>query len=178
MPGDKAGLKHGDVITKVDDQVTKTNRDLIDYISSKAPGTKVTISFIRDGKEKTSVAALETRSVDGEKAEPAAVEEKETKEKIGITIKDLDPQLRRGYQVDKSAQKGVVITHVKPVSPAADANLSEGDVILEVNGSEVTSVADYQAEVKKAGNAKWIRFYVLRSQPRVQNFIAAVKVQE
>ncbi len=178
MPGDKAGLKHGDVITKVDDQVTKTNRDLIDYISSKAPGTKVTISYIRDGKEKSSVATLDTRSVDGEKPEAAPVEEKETKEKIGITIKDLDPALRRGYQVDKNAQKGVVIVHVKPVSPAADANLAEGDVILEVNGVEVTSVADYQAEMKKAGSSKWIRFYVLRSMPRVQNFIAAVKVQD
>jgi serine protease Do len=178
MPGDKAGLRHEDVITKVDDQATKTNRDLIDYISGKAPGTKVTISFIRDGKEKTAVATLETRAVDGEKPEVARAEEKETKEKIGITIKDLDPALRNGYQVDRSAQKGVVITHVKPVSPAADANLAEGDVILEVNGTEVASVAGYQAEMKKAGNAKWIRFYVLRSQPRVQNFIAAVKVQD
>ena len=178
MPGDKAGLRHGDVITKVDDQVTKTNRDLIDYISAKAPGTKVTITFIREGKEKTSVATLETRSIDGEKAEVAPAEEKETKEKIGITIKDVDPTLRRAYQLDKSVQKGIVITHVKPVSAAADANLAEGDVILEVNGSEVTSVADYQAQMKKAGAAKWTRFYVLRSQPRVQNFIAAVKVQE
>ena len=178
MPGDKAGLKHGDVIVKVDDQPTKINRDLIDYISSKAPGSKVTVTFIRDGKERTSVASLETRAIDGEKPAPAPEEEKEAKEKIGITLKSLDPTLRRGYQIDKAAQKGVVITHVKPVSPAADANLAEGDVILEVNGVEISSVDDYQAEVKKAAKSKWIRFYILRSQPRPQSFIAAVKVQE
>ncbi len=177
MPGDKAGLRHGDVIVKVDDQTTKTNRDLIDYVSSRAPGTKVTITYIRDGKEKTTVAALETRSVEGEKPEPLPEEQKEAKEKIGISLRDLDGNLRNGYQIDRSLQKGVVITHVKPVSPAADANLAEGDVILEVNGAAISSVDDYQAAMKKAGNGKWVRFYILRSLPRSQYFIAAVKIQ-
>lgn len=177
MPGEKAGLRHGDVITRVDDVVVKNNRDLIDYVAGKAPGTKVTVSFIRDGKEKTAVATLDTRAVDGEKAEPQP-EEAEAKETIGVTIANIGAENRRGYQIDKSAQKGVVITHVKPVSAAADANLAEGDVILEVNGTEIGTVAEYQAEMKKAAKAKYVRFYVLRSIPRPTNFIAAVKLGE
>ena len=44
-PADKAGLKHGDVITRVDDVAVKNNRDLIDYVSSKAPGAKISIAL-------------------------------------------------------------------------------------------------------------------------------------
>ena len=139
--------------------------------------TKVTISFIRDGKEKTAVATLDTRQVEGEKPEPTT-EEAEAKETIGVTISNITSENRRGYQLDKSATKGVVITHVKPVTAAAEANLAEGDVLLEVNGTEIGSVAEYQAEMKKAGKAKYVRFYVLRSVPRPTTFIAAVKIGE
>ncbi|HQR67854.1 MAG TPA: PDZ domain-containing protein, partial [Thermoanaerobaculia bacterium] len=177
-PGDKAGLKHEDVVVKVDDTPVKTNRDLIDYVSSKTPGTKVTITFIRDGKEKTAVATLATRSEPGEKPEVEETADKGQKEKVlGLEIRDLSSDLRRQYRIDREAQKGVLITHVKPVSPAADAGLGEGDVILEVNGVEVGSASDLQAQLKKAPKDRWIRFYILRSLPRPQKFIAAVKAE-
>ncbi|MCC6128578.1 MAG: Do family serine endopeptidase [Acidobacteria bacterium] len=176
MPADKAGLKHGDVILKVDNQLIKTNRDLIDYVSSKAPGSKVVITFLRDGKEKSATASLETRNVEGERPE-VEESEKESKETIGITIQNLTPALKRTYNLDKSATRGVVISGVRAVSPAADANLTEGDVILEVNGVEIASVDDYQREMKAAAKKDWVRFYVLRSQPRPQQFIAVVRLK-
>ena len=175
-PGDKAGLKHEDIIVRVDDTPVKTNRDLIDYVSSKTPGTKVNITFIREGKEKTTVATLATRSEPGEKPEVEETSDKGQKEKtLGLEIRDLSAELRRQYRIDRETQKGVVITHVKPVSPAADAGLGEGDVILEVNGVEVGSLPELQAQLKKAPKDRWVRFYVLRSIPRPQKFIAAVK---
>jgi serine protease Do len=177
LPGDKAGLKHGDVIVRVDEQAVKTTRDLIDNISSKAPGTKVTLAFLRDGKEKTAVAKLETRSVEGEATGQTPEGQEETREKLGVTIQNLEPGLRSSYQIGKDV-KGVVITHVKPVSPAADANLAEGDVVLEVNGVEIASVSDFRSEVKKAGNARWLRLYVTRSTPQPQSFIAAVRLKD
>ena len=66
---------------------------------------------------------------------------------------------------------------MKPVSPAGDANLSEGDVILEVNGVAVGSVDELQAQMKKAPKAKYIRLFVQRSGGRgpAQRFLAAVK---
>lgn len=176
-PGDKAGLKHEDVIVKVDETPVKTNRDLIDYVSSKAPGTKVTLTLIREGKEKTAVATLTTRTEPGE--ERPEVEEaagKAQKERIlGLEISDLSRELRGQYRIDREVQRGVLITHVKPVSPADDAGLQEGDVLLEVNGVEVGSTAELQAQLRKAPKDRWVRFYVLRSIPRPQKFIAAVK---
>ena len=184
-PGDKAGLHHGDVVIRVDEHEVKTNRDLIDYISSKAPGTKVALTYIRDGKEHSTTAMLETRTEEAEKNELNQDDEeqegtaRESKEKIGITVTDLSSSTRRDYRIDKDTAKGVVITHVKPVSTAADANLAEGDVILEVNGVEVGSVADFQEQMKKASKAKYVRFYVLRSiGGRAQRFIAAVRIED
>ena len=181
-PADKAGLKYGDVVTRVDDVSVKTNRDLIDYVSSKAPGVKITIGYIRDGKEQTTVATLETRPEDGEK--PAASEEEEgqasRQKMLGLEIDDLTSRARRAYGIDKDTAKGVVVTHVKPVSPAADGNLQEGDVILEVNGAAVGSVDEMQAAIKKAPKGKYIRFYVQRQGPRgqTQKFLTAVKPEE
>jgi len=175
-PGDKAGLRHEDVIVRVDDLPVKTNRDLIDYVSSKAPGTKVTLTFLREGKERTAVATLATRSEPGTKPETEEAGDKGQKEKtLGLEIRDLGSELRQKYRIDRETARGVVITHVKPVSPSADAGLAEGDVILEANGVEVGSVADLQAQLKKAPKDRWVRFYVLRSLPRPQRFIAAVK---
>jgi serine protease Do len=175
-PGDKAGLKHSDVITRVDELPVKNNRDLIDYVSGKAPGSKVTLTFLREGKEKTAVATLATRGDDAGKPAAEEAETKGQKEKVlGLELSDLTPELRREFRVDREAARGVLVTHVKPVSPAADAGLIDGDVILEVNGVEVGSAADVQAQMKKAPKGKWVRFYVLRSIGGPQKFIAAVK---
>jgi serine protease Do len=179
-PAAKAGLRYGDVVTRVDDVAVKNNRDLIDYVSSKAPGAKITIAFIRDGKEQTTVATLETRPEDGDKPVAAEEDGKASRQKLlGLDIDDLTARARRAYGIDKDVTKGVVVTHVKPVSPAADANLQEGDVILEVNGTSVGSVDEMEAAMKKVPKGKYVRFYVQRQGPRgPQKFLTAVKPEE
>ena len=176
MPADKAGIRHEDVIIRVDQAPVKHNRDLIDYVSGKRPGTKVTLTFIRGGQEKTAVATLETRREEGEVAEVEPAGD-ENREKIGISIDELSPALRRAYSIGGGIE-GIVLTHVKPVSAAADAGLREGDVVQEVNGTAVTGVVAFRAELKKAGDARFARFYVHRPLPRPANFIAAVRLKD
>ncbi|HMA28416.1 MAG TPA: PDZ domain-containing protein, partial [Thermoanaerobaculia bacterium] len=177
-PGEKAGLKHEDIITRVDDVPVKTNRDLIDYVAGKAPGTKITIAYLRGGREKTTVATLEERPDSGEKPVREEEDSKAGKQKmLGLELDELTPQARRAYGIDREIQKGVLITHVRPVSPAGDANLQEGDVILEVNGTPVGSVEELQAQIRKAPKDKYVRFYIQRGGGRGQSlkFLAAVK---
>ena len=176
MPADKAGIRHEDVIVRVDQLPVKHNRDLIDYVSGKRPGTKVTLTFIRGGQEKTTVATLETRREEGEAAETAPAAD-ENREKIGISVDELSTPLRNTYSIGKEID-GVVLTHVKSVSAAGDAGLREGDVIQEVNGVPVPTVASFRAELKKAGDARFARLYVYRSLPRPANFIAAVRLKD
>jgi len=177
-PADKAGLRHDDIITKVDDVAVKNNRDLVDYVSGKAPGAKITIAYLRDGKEKTTMATLEERMETGDKPAREEEDSKAGKQKmLGLDLDDLTPQARRAYGLDREIQKGVLVTHVKPVSPAGDANLQEGDVILEVNGAAVGSVDELQAQIRKAPKSKYVRFYVQRggAHGAAQRFLAAVK---
>lgn len=176
MPADKAGIRHGDVIVRVDETPVRNNRDLIDYVSGKRPGTKVTLTYLRDGKEKTTVATLETRREEGEAADEAPSAD-EAREKIGITVEELGPALRRDYSIGAEIE-GVVLTRVKAVSAAADAGLRRGDVIQEVNGSPVATVAQFRAELRKAGTARFARFYVHRPGPRPASFIAAVRLTD
>ncbi len=64
------------------------------------------------------------------------------------------------------------------MSPAGDANLQEGDVILEVNGTAVGSVEELQAQIRKAPKGKYVRLYVQRGGAHGQaalKFLAAVK---
>lgn len=124
----------------------------------------------------TTVATLETRKEEGEAVEegPAADEHRE---KIGITIEELTPAQRSKYAVGKEIE-GVVLTHVKNVSAAADAGLREGDVVQEVNGRPVTSVAAFRGELKKAGDARFARFYVHRPGPRPASFVVAVRLKD
>ena len=67
---------------------------------------------------------------------------------------------------------------MKNVSAAADAGLREGDVIQEVNGRPVGTVVTFRAELKKAGDARFARFYVHRPGPRPANFVVAVRLKD
>ncbi len=174
-PADKAGLKPGDVVIRVDNLPVKETRDLIGYVSSKAPGTKVKLTIVRDGKEEPVTVNLAERGADAS-ADP----ERETKNgdesrgKVGISVQNLTPDIRRMAGLESSAD-GLFVQHVKEVSPAADAGLREGDIITQVNGKPVTSTEDFGRIVKGAAKGDYLRLYVLRPQAKV-SFFALVKI--
>src|SRR5215472_7481275 len=138
-PAESAGVRPGDTIVKVDDVAVKDTRDLIGYVSGKAPGTKVTLTVARDGKETAVTATLTERRVEGVPgAEKGATGSDEPRGKIGISVAPLTPQVRKSLGVEASVE-GLYVDHVKEVSPAFDANIRDGDVITQVDGRKVTS---------------------------------------
>jgi serine protease Do len=176
QPAAKAGILHGDVIVKVDDQDVRTTQDLISYVSSKAPGTKVRLTIIRDGKARVLTAELAERTASGqEQDEAGASDQGGSREKIGLSVQDLTPQARQYYRIDPNVA-GVLVTGVKEVSAANDAGLAEGDVITEVNGTKVTSAEQLSRIVRDAKKGDYLRFYVQRFGRRPVSFFAIVKV--
>jgi Do/DeqQ family serine protease len=177
-PAEKAGALHGDIITKVDEVEVKDTQDLIGYVSAKAPGTKVRLTVLRDGKSRTLTVDLGERR--GEQAENAPSSGKEkggAREKIGLSVQDLTAQGRQYYRIDPSLT-GVLVTGVQEVSAANDAGLAEGDVITEVNGRKVGSAEELSRIVRDAKQGDYLRFYVRRFRPRPVSFFAIVKVGE
>jgi len=146
-PALKAGLKSGDVILKVDDVDVETDRDLAKLIGKAAPGKEVKLSIIRDGKPETVSVLLGTLPAEkqaamgvGDGANPAA--ESATFTGLGLQVAPVP------------GGKGVKVTKVNPKSDAADVGIKEGDVILKVQGTDVTDQASVDAALKKTTGNK------------------------
>ncbi|MGH9444042.1 MAG: Do family serine endopeptidase [Thermoanaerobaculia bacterium] len=178
QPADKAGVQHGDVIVKVDDREVVTTQDLISYVSSRPPGSKVRLEVNRGGKVMHLSVELGERQGDQSSNETNAPENGGgSREKIGLSVQDLTPQGRQYYHIDPSVA-GVLVTGVSEVSAANDAGLAEGDVITEVNGRKVGSAEELSRIVRDAKKGDYLRFYVRRFGQRPFSFFAIVKVGE
>jgi S1-C subfamily serine protease len=94
---------------------------------------------------------------------------------LGVRVSELSGQIRRMYGIDEETE-GVVITHVTPVSPAADEGLAQGDVILEANGDAVTSVEQLRKIVADVASGGYLRLYVQRPQAGGRSFFAILKL--
>jgi serine protease Do len=159
-PADKAGIRHGDVVVEVDGKPIRNNRELIDAISYLPVGTEVKLTILREGKRQTVTAKTEERPPDGETdSEESTSPEEPVRDKLGLSVQELTTELRRQYSLPADI-RGVVITYVKNVSPAGEANLNEGDVISEVQGRKINSIADFRAAVGDLRSGQRVRFYV------------------
>ncbi len=160
-PADQAGIKAGDVVVEVDARPVHTNRELIDYISYLPVGTGVKVTVIRDGQRKTLTAKTAERPLEGDTEENSTTpaEAEPTRNKLGMAVQNITPQLRQMYNIDENV-KGVVVTNVKEVSAAGDI-LAEGDVITEVQGQAVTNADQFRAAIDKLRSGQTARIYVI-----------------
>jgi serine protease Do len=159
-PADRAGVRVGDVIIDVDGRPIRNNRDLIDYISYLPVGSQVKITVLRNGKREVLTARTAERPPDGvipEEEEPSAVEP--VRDQLGMTVQNLTAELRRLHGVGADV-RGVIVTSVRNVSPAGEANISVGDVISEVQGQQVTNVNEFRAAVARLTSGQRFRMYV------------------
>jgi serine protease Do len=158
-PAAQAGIRHGDVVVEVNGQSIRNNRELIDTISYLPIGSEVKITVLRDGKRQVLTAKTAERPSDGETPEAEEAVAEPVREKLGMSVQELTPELLRTNNLPADLQ-GVIVTSVKNVSPAGEANLSEGDVISEVAGQRVTNLTEFRSAVANLKSGQRVRFYV------------------
>jgi len=159
-PAAQAGIQAGDVITEIDGKTVHNNRELIDYISYLPVGSSVQVTVIRNGQKRNLTAKTAQRPMEGEASDDNAPSESgPTRNKLGMSVDELTPKLRQMYGVDDTL-RGVVVTSVKDVSAAGDANISEGDVISEVQGEKVSTVDQFRTAVDRLKSGQYARMYV------------------
>jgi serine protease Do len=160
-PAEKGGLKPGDVVVALNGKPVSDNSQLTRDVGVIPPGSTVKLDVVREGKQRTVEVKLAERPDEkdqGGRTPSKGGQEKEQGDLLGLSVQDVTPQLARQSQVDP-ATKGAVVVDVAPDSPAADAGLEPGDVVLEVNRRAVASAAEYKSAVKgvKKGDTALVR---------------------
>jgi serine protease Do len=140
-PADKAGVKSGDVIESVNGEAVEDARNLARRIGSLSPGTSVRLGIVRNGREDTLTLTL--GELPRERQARADVEEHQDQGSTDV------PRLGLSLAPAKSGGEGVVVTSVDPNGSAGD-RVKNGDVILDVNGKQVSSPADVRKAVSDA----------------------------
>ena len=169
---DKAGIKQGDVVVKVNGREVTPDQTLSYLVANQSVGSRVPIEVIRDGKRQMLTAVLGERPSEEKLAglgngpqqgldpEDEKTSQTATRESLGLALQTLTPDISRQLGLN-AAMKGVVIGAVDPSSDAAAKGLQRGDVILSVNYKLAASPADIAAAAtaaKSAGRANVLLF--------------------
>ncbi len=137
-PGAKAGLRTGDVITELDGKPVTNAGQLQMIVGQKRPGETIHLQIVRDSKPMSVVVKLE--ALGGDKGTEIAGSE-HGKGRWGLSLADLTPDVRNELQAQASVH-GAIVEDVQPGSPADNAGLQRGDVIMEVNRHSVKSASE------------------------------------
>ena len=144
-PGERAGLKPGDVITSVNGRNIDHSFDLPTIIADIPPGTEARIGIWHD--RKATEVAVKTVLLNDEAAQTARNDGDEGGGKLGLSVRPLDAK----EQQELHTRGRLLVEGVS--GPAQAAGLQAGDVVLGVNGAGVGSVADLKREVARAGHS-------------------------
>jgi serine protease Do len=156
-PAEKAGVKRGDVIVAYDGKKVEDSSSLPALVAATPVGKTVPVEVRRNGKTKT----LEVTVSKLAEQEVALDESATQKGRLGLALRDLRPEERE--RIGLKEAEGVVVEGVLPDSPAAEAGIQAGDVILQVNQTSVSSVAELKKEIGKAGETKPLLFLLRRA---------------
>ncbi len=143
-PAAKAGIKRGDIIVKFDGKVVHSQHELPEIVAQTPIHKEAAVEVIRNGKPLTvqvTVGELkETKVASAEGEEPGS--------NWGLQVQAITPQIAQ--QLNLKSDKGVIVRGVQPDSPAADAGIQSGDVVVEVNHKKIDTVDDFLSEAKAA----------------------------
>ena len=144
-PAEKAGIEVGDLITAVGNTPVPDTDTLRQIIAARQPGTKLTITVMRKGREK-KISVLLGEQPAASVAEAAAGNTFNQAD-LGATVQTLTPDVAAALGYER-ALPGVVVTDVDPNSAAARAGLQVNDVIQNVNRTPVRNVKEFEAAMR------------------------------
>jgi serine protease Do len=151
-PADKAGIKPGDVVVALNGKPVTDNNQLTRDVGAIPPNQNVKLEVAREGKTRTVEVKLAERPDEVEQSSRGGGQggesDKSSGDLLGMKVQNLTPEMAQRARVDPGT-KGVVVTAVAQDSPASQAGIDPGDVILEINRQPVTSVDDYKKAVAK-----------------------------
>ncbi|HEY7426468.1 MAG TPA: Do family serine endopeptidase [Gemmataceae bacterium] len=168
-PAAKAGLKDGDIITALAGKPVENGHDLQTVVAGLPLNQPVSLTVVRDGERKElNVTVAEQPSEFGMAGEPArqgpkAEKQADELDKLGVEAADLTPEMAKQFGY-KEGTKGVVVTQVQPDSPAADAGLHRGMLLVKVDKKRVKDMNAVRVAVSQAALNKGMLLQVQSSE--------------
>jgi serine protease Do len=157
-PASRAGVRTGDVIRELNGKKIENGGALQVAVSQETPGTKIALDVLRDGKPVT--LNITVGEFNGKGAEVANDDQQGPQSgKLGLSVGDLTPDARQQINAPDQVQ-GVVVQSVRPGSPAEDAGLLPGDVILEVDRHPTSTASQFVSQVHQNPSGKDILLLV------------------
>ena len=156
-PAAAAGIKPGDILTRIDGTLIDTPSRLSRVVAGLLPGATAKVEIVRDQQRLVlDVTLIERR----DHAVPTSLPQTRTDVKLGLDVQDLTPSLADKFKLRES--RGVLITKVEPGSLAQSEGLHEGDLIKEVNRIDVGSVGEFSSAVAKVRRGETVLLRMLR----------------
>ena len=147
-PAAKAGIERGDIIITFNGKPVHDEHELPALVAETPVNSTVPVEVLRNGKKMTmsvKIGELKEQKVASAKSEQPGGS-------WGMQVGDITPELAQQFHLQRN--KGVLVRRVAPDSPAADAGLQPGDVILEINRQKVADVKDFVAMAKDVKSSK------------------------
>ena len=156
-PAAAAGIKAGDVITRIEGSVIDSPNRLSRIVAGLLPGAKAHVEVVRNQERIVVEVALTERR---DHATVASLPQSRSESKLGVDVQDLTAALAEKFKLRES--HGVLVTKVEPGSLAQSEGLREGDLIKEVNRADVGTVGDFTRAVAKVRRGDTVLLRVLR----------------
>ena len=161
-PASRAGIKPGDIVTKVNGKDVTADQTVSFLVANLEPGTQVPVEVLREGKRIAVNVTLGKRPTEDELRQQAQTFDPDAEEpmapgtsdstieqKLGMQVMPLSAAVARSIGVPADTQ-GVVIAAVDPNSDAARRGLRRGDIILSANYQPVATVEALLAQLNAA----------------------------
>lgn len=155
-PAEAAGIREGDVILSIDGQATEDPREISRRVADIDPGTDVPVTVFRDGERIEVTLTLAERDVspqpetDREMSPEGAM--------MGVAVSPVPELVRRNLGLEEG--EAIIVQRVQPGSPASDAGIVPGDVILGAAGEDIASaqsLSDAWSEAREADRPLLLR---------------------
>jgi serine protease Do len=168
----KAGMEPGDVITQYNGRPVNNNDELVKMVVATKPGTSVQVKVLRNKQEKTLNVVVDELDLDAEQnagrrtpQNDQPTPEEQGAGSFGLTLEPVTPQVARRLRLP-SGRTGAVVTDVDQDGPSAGA-LTQGDVILSVNGTPVSNAVEAARELQKIQAGRLAQLRVWRGDKEI-----------
>jgi len=135
-----SGIQNGDYITKINGVKVTTGSEMVEQVAGYKPGDKITVHYLRNGKEYSTSVSLKNKSGSYD------IVKNTMSDKLGATLQTLNAQKAKEYGV----KGGVLITKISSGLIDEQTRMRDGFVVLKVNGTDIKSVEEFEAAMGKS----------------------------